>query len=129
MEQIAERLLNQYLAPGRLNLASFILISMRAVEEYNVEIKKHQEEPLTSLQKVQLAQEWVPKTIDQAVERQMLSAEAGENLKDTVAIIGSGMEALMSGYVAMSTHPKFLQVTDALEACCMPRSKRSRPTL
>lgn len=124
MEKVTKKILSQYLAPGRLNLATFIILTMRAVEEYSANCQ----EPMTGLQKVRAAQEWLPLMVDEARLEDMISFDDAEQIKSIISVIGSSTEALMSGFISISRNPEFLQLSEAVKGCCFkPKSKRVNP--
>lgn len=124
MEEIARNLLQKYKAPGRFDLGTFIVITMRAVEEFAA---KRKDGSMKGADKLKMAMLWIDIMIIEAVKERMISAEQGNDLLATTATLGPTLESIINAYVVISKNPTFLQIKKRVTSCCI--KKRANPSV
>jgi hypothetical protein len=124
MEDIARNLLQKYKAPGRFDLGTFIVITMRAVEEFAA---RQKDGSMKGADKLKMAMSWIDIMIIEAVKEQMIGPEQGNDLLATTAALGPALESVINAYVVISKNPTFLQIKKHMTGCCF--KKRANPTV
>lgn len=121
MERITENLLSLHAQPGQYNFPNFVVMAMRAVEEYAL---SHSD--MTGLEKSKMAQNLLPDLILTASKMDLIDADDASNYIDIVNRLGDGVQKMMDLFISISKNPAYIQLTRDL-AGCFCRQKRLNP--
>lgn len=111
--ELVEKLLDQHLQKGHINLPTILLTVMHAVEQMSQDKEMH------SGDKLKTALTLLPEAIDHSVEKGWITPEQRKQIQDTIKSMGPVLKQFISAICWVTTNPEFVQLEQQVKAKCL----------